>query len=414
MNKFFIVLWHTFLSNLKSKSFIITTLVTALLVGVLFNLPSIISFFDKEEIRRIGVIDSTHAIYEPLKEVLLTNNSQGVELVSVSDEESSLKEVEQGSLDGYIVVHSLDQGTITATYKAMKVNHSGLIGQIEQALNQVQFRFKATQLGLSEQEAGQLFQPMHLERTPLSESAKSEEEIIHSTVLVYILLFAIYFAILMFGNMVAMEVIKEKSSRVMEILVSSVNPIAQMFGKILGIAMLGILQFTIYIVIGAIAMQFGDKEVSLGDMTIDFSTLPISTVVYAVVFFILAYLFYATIAAMLASLVSQVEDMQIITPLNIVIIVAFMIAMFGLSKPDAPFIVVTSFIPVFTPMIMFLRIGVGDPALWEILLSIGLLIASIIVMAVFAAKVYRGGVLMYTNGASIKDLKKALSLHKKE
>jgi ABC-2 type transport system permease protein len=414
MNKFFIVLWHTFLSNVKSKSFIITTLVTALLVVVLFSLPSIISFFDKEEIKQIGVIDSSNAIYEPLRGVMLTNNSQGIELVPVSDDDRAKQEVEQGSLDGYIIVHSIDQGTISATYKAMKVNNSGLISQLEQALNQVQFRMKATNLGLSEQEANQLFQPMSLERIPLSETAKSEEEIIHSTVLVYILLFAIYFAIMMFGNMVAMEVIKEKSSRVMEILVSSVHPIAQMFGKILGIAMLGILQFSIYIAIGAIAMQFGDKAVSLGDMTIDFSTLPISTVVYAVVFFILAYLLYATIAAMLASLVSQVEDMQIITPLNIVIIAAFMIAMFGLSKPEAPFIIVTSFIPVFTPMIMFLRIGIADPALWEILLSIGLLIASIIAMAIFAAKVYRGGVLMYNNGASLKDLKKAISLHKKE
>lgn len=414
MNKFFIVLWHTFLSNVRSKSFLITTLVTALLVGILFNLPSIISFFDNEEIQQIGVVDSTQAIYEPLREMLSANPSQDIVLVSISDEEGAKQELEEGNLFGYLLIHSVDQGTLTATYKAMKINHTGLIGQLEQALNQVQFKMKATKLGLSEQEAGQLFQPMYLEKIPLSESAKSEEEIIHSTVLVYILLFAIYFAIIMFSNMVAMEVIKEKSSRVMEILVSSVNPIAQMFGKILGIALLGIFQFSIYIAIGAIAMQFGDKAVSLGDMTVDFSTLPISTVIYAVVFFILAFLLYATIAAMLASLVSQVEDMQIITPLNMVIIAAFLIAMFGLSKPEAPFIIVTSFIPVFTPMIMFLRIGIADPALWEILLSIGLLIASIIIMAIFAAKVYRGGVLMYNNGASLKDLKKAFSLHKKE
>jgi ABC-2 type transport system permease protein len=74
----------------------------------------------------------------------------------------------------------------------------------------------------------------------------------------------------------------------------------------------------------------------------------------------------------------------------------------------------TSFIPVFTPMIMFLRIGISDPAAWEILLSIGLLIGSIIGMAILAAKVYRGGVLMYGKGASYKDLRKALSLHRDE
>jgi ABC-2 type transport system permease protein len=412
MNKFLIVLGHTFFSNLKTKSFIITTIVTALLVGIVFSLPSIIAFFDKDEIRTIGVIDQTEVVFNPLNQAIQTSSPNDLKLVAIVNEEEAKLNVDAEILYGYLLIHAVDNGNVSATYKGMKVNDSSLISQLEQGLNQTQFRLKAAVLGLTEQQASQLFEPIGLEKVALDENAKSEEELVESTVLVYILLFAIYFAVLMFGNMVAMEVVKEKSSRVMEILVSSVNPIAQMFGKILGVALLGVFQFTVYLMIGFITLQFGNKAVQLGSMTVDFSSIPISTVLYALIFFILAYLLYATIAAMLASLVSQIEDMQIITPLNLVIIAAFMIAMFGLSKPDAPFIIVTSFIPVFTPMIMFLRIGISDPAAWEILLSIGLLIGSIIGMAILAAKVYRGGVLMYGKGASYKDLRKALSLHK--
>jgi ABC-2 type transport system permease protein len=207
----------------------------------------------------------------------------------------------------------VDSGSVSATYKGMKVNDSSIISQLEQGLNQTQFRLKSKELGLTEQQAAQLFEPIDLEKVALDENAKSEEELVQSTVIVYLLLFAIYFAVLMFVNIVAMEVVKEKSSRVMEILVSSVNPIAQMFGKILGVALLGIFQFSVYITIGFITLQFGNKAVEVGDMTVDFSNIPLATVIYALIFFLLAYLLYATIAAMLASLVSLIGSIFAMT-----------------------------------------------------------------------------------------------------
>jgi ABC-2 type transport system permease protein len=278
MNKFFIVLGHTFVSNLKSKSFIITTIVTALLVGIVFSLPSIIGFFDNDEIRIIGVIDQSKEVFEPLNQVIQSNTSNQLELVFIENEKEAKHKVDTESLYGYLLIHTVDSGSVSATYKGMKVNHSSLISQLEQGLNQIQFRLKAAELGLSEQQAAQLFEPIGLEKVALDENAKSEEELVQSTVIVYLLLFAIYFAVLMFGNIVAMEVVKEKSSRVMEILVSSVNPIAQMFGKILGVALLGIFQFSVYMTIGFITLQFGNKSVEIGDMSVDFSNIPVSTV----------------------------------------------------------------------------------------------------------------------------------------
>ena len=146
-----------------------------------------------------------------------------------------------------------------------------------------------------------------------------------------------------------------------------------------------------------------------------FDGMKLSTIVYAVIFALLGYLFYAVMAAFLGSLVSRVEDIQpMITPMTMLVVVAFVISMFGLGNPDTILIQICSFIPPFTPLIMFLRVGMLDVPFWEVGLSLILLLASIILLAVLGAKIYRGGVLMYGKGTSLKDLKHALTLGKKE
>lgn len=413
MNKFWVVLTHTFTSNVKTKSFIWTTIITALLVALVFNIPTFIGLFDKDKATEIGVVDQTHLVFSEFDEQLQAFSPGKYHLSQFDSEEAARQGLDNGDIEGYVLIHQTADGLISGAYKAIKVNDMSLISPIEQALNQIQFRSVADQIGLNMEQTTLLFQKVNFERVPLGENAKSDEELVQSIVLVYILLFAIYFAVMMFGNMIAMEVAKEKSSRVMEILISSVHPIKQLFGKILGTALLGIFQFAIFFAAGYISMQFGSKTVALGEMKIDFSTIPISTIVYAIVFFILGYFLYATLAAMFGSIVSRIEELQqMMTPMTLLIVAGFVLAMTGLTTPDAMYIKITSFIPFFSPMLMFLRIGTSDPAIWEIILSIGLLIVTIVFFAILSAKVYRGGVLMYGKSASLKDLKKAMAVHK--
>lgn len=136
--------------------------------------------------------------------------------------------------------------------------------------------------------------------------------------------------------------------------------------------------------------------------------------IYAIVFFLLGYFLYATLAAMLGSLVSRIEDVnQLIMPMTMLIVIAFVIAMTGLGMPESTLITVTSYIPFFTPMIMFLRIGMLNIPFWEIGLSIGIMIVTIALFAALAARVYKGGVLMYGKSGSLKDFKRAINLSKK-
>jgi ABC-2 type transport system permease protein len=301
-----------------------------------------------------------------------------------------------------------------ATYKAMSIADSPLFTDLQSGLQQLKTVLAASQIHLTPDQLEKLYEPVSITKMALEKNAKTEEELNQARGLVYVLLFIIYFSVIMYANMIAMEVATEKSSRVMEILISSVSPIKQMFAKIIGIGLLSLTQLAVFLSVGYFSFKQNMESLKEGFFGVyGFGDIPLATIIYAVIFFILGYFLYATLAAFLGSLVSRIEDVQqMITPMTMLVVAGFMIAMFGLGKPDAPFITVTSFIPFFTPMIMFLRVGMLTIPAWEALVGIAVLLTTITFLAIFGARVYRGGVLMYGQSNSFKDIKKALQLTK--
>ncbi|MEH7222687.1 ABC transporter permease [Bacillus sp. JJ1566] len=416
MNKFWIILFHTYVSKLKTKSFIITTLITALIIFGLANISTIIEKFDEDETSHIAVLTESDELYQAYEQIFTAMSSDVVLEKMDKTEEQAKDLVTNEEITGYLILTETPEGLPEGVYKAPSITDSEITGQLEQALQQLKVTIATTKAGLSAEQINELYAPVQFEKQALEENAKSEEELNQARGLVYVLLFVIYFAVIMYANMIAMEVATEKSSRVMEILISSVSPIKQMFGKILGIALLSLTQFAVILAVG-----YGSLKQSMSGMeggffeVFGFGDLPVSTFVYAGVFFLLGYFLFATLAAFLGSLVSRIEDVQqMITPMTLLIVAAFMIAMFGLTKPESSVITITSFIPFFAPMIMFLRVGMLTLPAWEIALSIGILILTITILAIFGARVYRGGVLMYGKSSSFKDIKKALQLTKSD
>ncbi|WP_246938860.1 ABC transporter permease [Bacillus pinisoli] len=416
MNKFWIILFHTYLNKLKSKSFIITTAITVLLIIGVSHLQNIIKFFDREgSSTQIAVIDETNELYHPLLDHLeFVEDDLALTLYENSMEDLE-EEVKSGEFDGALILSYNASGLPEAVYKANSITNTDTTFPLQNAIQQLKVTIATSQIGLTDTEIGQLYEPVTFDMIALEENAKTEEELNSARGLVYIILFMIYIAVIMYANMIAMEVATEKSSRVMEILISSVSPIYQMFGKILGIALLSMTQFTILILVGYQSIKSNLSNMENGMFQyLGFEHLPVSTIVYAIIFFLLGYFLFATLAAVLGSLVSRIEDVQqMITPMTLLIVLAFMIAMFGLSNPDNSFITVTSFIPFFAPMIMFLRVGMLSIPGWEIALGIGILVGTIILLALFGARVYKGGVLLYGKSSSFKDIKQAINVTKK-
>lgn len=417
MNNFWIILFHTYLTKLKTKSFIITTILTVVLVLGLTNLSKIIEMFDEEDGNdKIAVIDNTGNLVKPLQEQLKATGA-AIDLKVYEDGESKAeKAVEDGKFKALLILSFDADNLPIASYKAMSISDTTSLNTLQAALQQIKTQIAASQINLTGEQLAKLYEPIPLEKVALEENAKTEEELSQARGLVYVLLFVIYFAVIMYASMIAMEVATEKSSRVMEILISSVSPIKQMFAKILGIGLLSLTQMAVLLGIGYFSIKQNLESMEGGFFSFfGFGDVPLATIVYAVIFFLLGYFLYATLAAFLGSLVSRIEDVQqMITPMTLLVVAGFMIAMFGLGQPETSFITVTSYIPFFTPMLMFMRVGMLTLPTWEPILGIVILLVTIIFLAVFGARVYKGGVLMYGKSSSFKDIKKALQLTKNE
>ena len=419
MREFWIIFKQAYVTKAKAKSFIITT---AIMVAAIFLFANITKIIDGvQEIlgddtggEILYVLDDSGVIAEQL-EVQLKNSETGIQ-VEVSNEtpEALKKQVMAEEIDSFLSVDLDASNTITAEYTTMSMMDISMPATIQDALQSIQTEMKAAELSLSGEQVQTLFTPIQFEQKNVSPSAKSEEELNQARALVYVLMFVIYFAVILYSSMIATEVATEKSSRVMEILISSVSPVKHMFAKVLGIGSLGLTQIIVYAIAGFIAFKTAATEVP-GGVSDFFSVSDINpeTLIYAIIFFLLGYFLYATLAALLGSLVSRTEDVQqMIMPMTMLIVVAFVLAMTGLSNPELGYLKITSYIPFFAPLVMFLRVGMLELPIWEPLLSIGIMLLTIFLLGWFGARVYKGGVLMYGPSRSLKDIKKAIQLGK--
>ncbi|MFP7492684.1 ABC transporter permease [Terribacillus saccharophilus] len=410
MHKFWIVFSHTYLSRVKTKGYIISSAVFLLIICGIFYVPDIVERFtgDSEE-PVVAVIDETEN--QQLYDALSSGAEDYQPELFDGNEEKAKQAVENEEYEGLLVLDQSEQNLPQAVFYGMDLTNS-TGDDMEEQLQQIKVAQAASQAGLDEAAMQEIYAPVSFERQSLDEGAKTEEELAGSFGLVYILVFALYISVITYGMMIATDITNEKSSRVMEILISSSSPVSQMFAKVLAIGMMGLTQLALIAAAVYVMIQIRGQELNGGffDFMGIANASPV-TLIFAVIFFILGYFLYAIICAGLGSVVSRMEDVQqLVSPIIFLVMGAFFLAMYGLNSPDSTIIVVASYIPFFTPMIMFLRIGMlGVPA-WEIALSIAILVATILLISWISAKVYRGGVLMYGKGGSFNQLKEALKL----
>ena len=203
--------------------------------------------------------------------------------------------------------------------------------------------------------------------------------------------------ILLYGQMVATNVATEKSSRAMEVLVTSAKPTSMMFGKVLASCIAGFSQLVL--VFGtAILLYNVNKEALSNPLIASIFDIPIELFIYLIVFFVLGFLIYAFMFGAIGSTASKLEDINTsVMPITFLFIIAFMVVMFSMSSGsvDNTAMLVCSYIPFTSPMAMFTRICMSTVAWYEIAISIAILIGSTVGIGVLSAKIYRVGVLLY-------------------
>ena len=214
----------------------------------------------------------------------------------------------------------------------------------------------------------------------------------------YIMIFALYLVILLYGQMIATNVATEKSSRAMELLVTSAKPTSMMFGKVIASCLAGFVQ--LLVVFGSAILFYNLNKEWWGDNMIVESIfgMPMDLFVFMLIFFVLGFFIYAFLFGAIGSLASKVEDINTSSmPLTLLFVAGFMIVMFSMQGGDVDSLLmrICSYVPFTSPMAMFTRIAMSTVPFYEILLSILILIASVVGVGVVSAKIYRVGVLLY-------------------
>ncbi|AZK44888.1 ABC transporter permease [Paenibacillus lentus] len=429
MNKMLPIINFTFSNKVKTKSFVVTTLIFAVLLTIGIHVPYFIQLFSGNESTeaQIGLVYGNQAeIAESLESFIDKQPDAKISIIKYeqANEQALKNDFESGKIKGYLEFgESVGSQFPKVIYTSKKDSMDWTLHSLLQsALENVKMQYVTQGSSLTDEQIAAISAPVVIEEQKVDEAAgsgsagaaeESEKPAPINYVIVYALIILFFMTNMMTGNMIAAEVTSEKSSRIMEILVTSVSPLTQMFGKILAMFLIGLLQIVIFIAVVAANLALPYNQASLASINLDLSQINLEIVFVGLLFYILGYFLYATLYAAVGSIVSRTEDLgQAVMPITMLSLAAFYVAMFSLSAPNSLLLKVCSYIPFVSPVTILLRFGIGNATYLEIGLSLLILLVAIIFFSWLAAKIYRTGVLLYGKRPTLKELRKAMKAYK--
>jgi len=448
MNKISIIIKREYITRVRKKSFIVMTILAPLLMAGMFVLLPTLMMNQKGEFKKIAVIDDNSPIFKGV--VKNTNDAKFVYLENTKLDDLK-KTFEKDGYYGILYISPELIHTPNAVYLiSSKQPPIGLLQHIENSLKKEIERQKLLAYKIEN-----LDDIMKNIETDVTVQTKKLNEAGVETgtstgiamALAYINAFIMYMLVFIFGAQVMRGVIEEKTSRVVEVIISSVKPIQLMMGKIIGIALVGLTQFMIWVLltVGAVTVlkttvlhkttqveisqsipqnlmsdkaqaSVAPKAAEMSPQLAEFSKMfdnamnqPWGLIIVCFVFyFITGYLLYASVFAAIGSAVdNETETQQFMLPVTIPIIIGLMVAIGTMQNPESPLSFWFSMIPLTSPIVMMARIPFGVPY-WQIAVSMFIMLITFVAFVWMAAKIYRTGILMYGKKTSWKEMWKWL------
>lgn len=441
-----VVISREYTTRVKKKSFLVTTFLVPVLFAALCCIPALIMLFNKDEQKVIAVVDRSGIVMPALE------SNKEVQYADCSVYElDSLKNGFSDSIYSailYVSPLNQDKSVDVSTYSTKPVGVS-LLSTIESQieLSVRDYRIEQYNIAGLKDILDEVDPTIEVNTYTIGEDG--EDKISSAGVYVAISLglgIIIFMFVTMFSASVMQSVIEEKQSKVVEVLLSSVNSIDLMFGKIIGVALVALTQFLLWIILTAVLVSgvfaVVGKDKLMGSMdqqtelvqqipgndpaiaeslaptpqlseaqeimqTLDGLNIP-QILLFFFIFFIFGYLLYASMFAAIGSAVENAEDSnQLQMPLTVPLMLAYFIALYSWNAPDSALAVWGSMIPFTSPIVMLARIPFGVPA-WQLALSVGLLVLTFVIMGWLSAKIYRVGILTSGKKVTWKDLWKWL------
>lgn len=446
MSKIWLIVQREYMTRVRKKSFIIMTLLTPLLLATFMILPGLMIALS-DETETVMVLDESGLFEDKLRD------KEDLKLVTVSGSleqaKTAYQETDYTALL-YIPKVNIDdpQGFMVYSKKNTSLQtQMRLENMLEQEIENQ--RYIAS--GLNREELAKMKANVKISTVNLSEAGEKDNNAIITSVAGVVGAVIIYFFIFMYGVQIMRGVIEEKTSRIVEVMISSVKPFQLMMGKIVGIAAVGLTQFLLWIVLSfaaitAVSAAFGveatpspaaqyaagqmaaqgedaeattdegaeteqnDMAKTIADMQRGFTNLPLGLIFGCFLFYFLGgYLLYGSLfGAIGAAVDNETDTQQFMMPITIPLVLAFIMSYsIVLKNPDGPVAFWLSIIPITSPIVMMVRVPFGVPA-WELLLSMGLLVGGFIFTTWIASRIYRVGILMYGKKVNYKELSKWL------
>lgn len=417
MRKLYLIWKREYLARVRTKAFVISTVFLPVLFVGIIGISVLLSTHQQGRTPRIAIADWSGHLTAAVRDHLRPKDSAakpaceivktlaGASLTAATATQLR-EEVRQGGLEGFLIIPAdASQGGI-AEFHTRNPGDFALTNSLHRAVNEAVVENRLSERGIEIHDFNEIVKDVDLKLVRITAGGESVEK--GQTFVAAVIMAAIlYTTLLMYGVFTMRSVLEEKTTRVMEVLVSSARPSQILAGKILALASVAFTQYLIWILsaslFGTASRAMMAKVGPAGK--IPPVEIPASTLAYLVVFFLAGYLLYASMYAAVGSIVSSEEDAQQLQwPVTLPLVVSILLFNVVTQNPNSNLSVVLSMIPFLSPVLMVFRIALQTPPLWQIIVSLAILLATAAGIVVASAKIYRIGILMYGKRPSLVEV----------
>lgn len=410
MGNTLLIVKREYLERVRTRSFLLSTVLMPVFMIAMMVVPGHLAELNSAATRHITVVADNPEFASAVKSQLGVGNTRGrkydVDILTTPSEDvrTRLKaEVSAGRLDGFLWLTNEAVNSRKVTYVARETSDFIELASLQSALKTSLLRQQLVAHGVTGGEVDTLMRDFDLETLGVKRGEERRTSTSAQFITIIILVMLLYMTLFLYGVAVMRSVLEEKTSRVMEVVLSSATPGELMAGKVLGVGAAGLTQILVWIVIAGVSSAPGVLAASaVKTINISWTVAPAFAV-----FFILGYVLYSAMFAALGAMVnSEQEAQQWQVFITIPILVPILMMTYVIRQPNAPASVWMSMVPFFAPILMYIRVVVQTPAWWQIVLSVALLLATVVGVLTLCARIYRVGILMYGKKPTLPEIVK--------
>jgi len=399
-----------YIEKVKTKAFILSMIITPIFIIAMIVLPGLLAEKSDNDTKRVGLVDLTDSLSARIissieSQYILENGKPNYNIIPIphnnETEDILRKRVDKMSLEGkfetYIIIGKNVFRDGKCEYRGSNVSSIRDIERFTRSIKNAISEVILIQKGIKPEILKEINRPVDIKSIKITKDGEAKESGFLQTFFTsYIFIILLMLLIMLSGQMLIRSLVEEKSNRIVEILISSCSPTELMAGKILGLSLLGFTQILLWIIIGVGAsLSFSLNIISLDNL------------ILIIIYFLFGYLLYASVFVAIGSMSNSEQEAQQLTGyVSMILVLPIVLAFSAVQDPNSNLIRVLSYIPFLTPTFMILRIPILLPPIWEIIITILILIISIIIMTWIAGKIFRTGILIYGKKPSISELYK--------